>query len=415
VLWLRGETLLPQGPAAVEVWEDQSGYGHQAAVVPFPPGMPRSDPPPDRRPVVRDGDEGLHGLPVLAFDGQDDLLGIADADLLNTGGPYARRTIFLVIRTGPDVERRQMIFETGGDLRGFNVYLDAGLLYLGAYNVWNDDRGRTTPFGPLAISAPVRPLTPYLVTLEFDQPRGALRGFLNGRMFGSSPGAGRVFVHHEDIGIGAINEDTYYHDGVRQGVPTGDHFGGELAELLLYNAVLDDAERERTDLYLANRYGLDVSPPGHQGGGPAAEPGSVWSQRVDHPPQSLFRFGRHRAERIGLRHIERGFGARDRHLGTNVRLGHHHVARQQEPDRVLGSERAVRQRRITGAEDHVRSEVDPELLLQGLADVNAREDAETLALEGRGGSLHRRLEPHPGKFAVHAVAGSLHLTLVSRC
>ncbi len=256
VLWLSADSLGAEAGTYVEAWPDASGYGHDVAVVPFPPGIRPSGDPPDRRPRLTPPEEGLAGHSVARFDGADDLLGIADADLLNVGGPYGRRTIFLAFRTGVDVRRRQMLFETGGDLRGFNVYLDEGVLRLGVYNLWNDDRGSTTPFGPLTIFAPIRPGTGYLVTLELDQPRGLLRGWLNERPIGSVAGAGRVFVHHEDIGIGAINEDTYYHDGVRQGVPTGDFFAGDVAEILVYNDVLTDRARRATERYLGGKYGL---------------------------------------------------------------------------------------------------------------------------------------------------------------
>ncbi|MFQ5746780.1 MAG: beta-propeller fold lactonase family protein [Gemmatimonadota bacterium] len=242
------------GGAAVEAWRDGSGRGHDAAPVPFPPGMRRVAEPPDRRPRLRSGEEGIGGRAALAFDGADDLLGIADAEDLNTGGPYAQRTILVVLRTGPDVRRRQMIFETGGDLRGFNVYIDEGRLYVGAFNTWNDDRGRTTPFGPVHVSAPVRPETAYRVGFVFDQEAGRLAGYLDGRKFGEAGGVGLVFLHHEDIGIGAVLEDTYYHDGVRQGVPAADFFGGRIAELLVYNEALSGRRLAAADRYLRGRY-----------------------------------------------------------------------------------------------------------------------------------------------------------------
>jgi len=268
VLWLRADAGVEVGYAGaverpgmpddrtpVEAWRDGSGRGHDAAPVPFPPGIRRSADPPDRRPLFRAGEAGIWGRPALAFDGVDDLLGIADAEDLNTGGPYGQRTILLVLRTGRDVERRQMVFETGGDLRGFNVYFDGGRLYLGAFDAWNDDGGRTTPFGPVNVSVPVRPETDYRIAFVFDQRAGTLSGYVDGRKFGEAGGVGLVFLHHEDIGIGAIDEDTYYHDGVRQGVPTGDFFDGRIAEIILYNEALSGRRLRAADAYLRRRYG----------------------------------------------------------------------------------------------------------------------------------------------------------------
>ncbi|MFQ5889684.1 MAG: beta-propeller fold lactonase family protein [Gemmatimonadota bacterium] len=273
VLWLRADTAVRTEERsgvgfAVAEWRDVSGHQNHAAPVPYPPGVPATDPAPDRRPAWRSGAHGLNGRPLVDFDGRDDLLGIADSEELNLGGPYTGRTILLVFRTGEDVERRQMLFEAGGDLRGFNLYLDGGRLYLGAFNVWNDDRGATTPFGPASVTAPVRPGAAYAATMLFDQPRGRLVGFLDGREVGTATGVGRVFLHHEDIGIGAINEDTYYHDGVRQGVPTGDFFEGELAELLIYNRALGERERRAAEEYLLRRYALGSGAGAREGGDP---------------------------------------------------------------------------------------------------------------------------------------------------
>jgi len=144
--------------------------------------------------------------------------------------------------TSDDIDRRQMIFETGGDLRGFNIYLDAGELHMSAYDLWNDDGGRTTPFGPLDVIVPVSTGTAYAVVFELNQPTGLVRGWVNQQLRGELSGAGRVFQHHEDTGIGAINEDTYYQDGVQQGVPAADFFAGDIEKILVYNRVLSSPE-----------------------------------------------------------------------------------------------------------------------------------------------------------------------------
>ncbi len=224
------------GPATVLA--GQSNAGNHAYVIDRPPGAP-DGPQYDRRPetVLENGRVSLR------FDGQDDLLGLADAEGLNLGGPWAERTIAVTFSTSDDVDRRQMIFETGGDLRGFNVYLDAGLLHMSAFDMWDDDGGRTTPFGPLEVTAPVSSGTAYAVVFELNQPAGTVRGWVNRQLVGEFAGAGKVFQHHEDAGIGAINEDTYYHDGIRQGVPAADFFAGDIQQVLIYNRVLTDPER----------------------------------------------------------------------------------------------------------------------------------------------------------------------------
>ena len=246
VLWLNAGSGVSASAPATSVtdstrkpfWLDQSGAGNHAFVIDRPPGA-ADGPRLDRRPQP----VSENGRTSLRFDGQDDLLGLADADGLNLGGPWAERTIALRFRTFTDVDRRQMIFETGGDLRGFNIYLDAGRIHMSAFDLWDDDGGRTTPFGPLDVTAPVSPGTAYAVVFELNQPAGTVRGWMNRHLVGELTGAGMVFQHHEDAGIGAINEDTYYHDGVRQGVPAADFFAGEIEQILIYNRVLTELER----------------------------------------------------------------------------------------------------------------------------------------------------------------------------
>jgi hypothetical protein len=245
ILWLSADTGIVVSAPATSVtdsarqpfWHDQSGAGNHAFVIDRPPGA-AAGPERDRRPQV------VHqsGRQTLRFDGQDDLLGLADAEGLNLGDPWGERTIALAFTTSDDVDRRQMIFETGGDLRGFNIYLDAGELHMSAYDLWNDDGGRTTPFGPLDVIVPVSSGTAYAVVFELNQPTGLVRGWVNRQLRGELTGAGRVFQHHEDTGIGAINEDTYYHDGVQQGVPAADFFAGDIEKVLVYNRVLSSPE-----------------------------------------------------------------------------------------------------------------------------------------------------------------------------
>lgn len=260
VLWLSADTSVSFGDdERLTGWADLSGYEHDAEVITWPPGIAKTADPPDRSPrlarsPVASGTESEEPK-FVTFDGSDDLLGIVDAEPLNLGGPYGQRTVFLVFRTGDDVQRRQMLFETGGDLRGFNAYLYEGQLYLGAFNVWNDDRGQTTPFGPAHVTAVIAARTTYVATLQFDHPGGALTGYLNGAESGRETAIGRVFEHHEDTGIGGINEDTYYHDGQRQAVPSADHFGGGIGAILVYNSVLPGAERESTERWLMRRFG----------------------------------------------------------------------------------------------------------------------------------------------------------------
>ena len=195
-------------------------------------------------------DRSEFGNDAFVVGSEPGLLGLADADDLNMGGPWSERTVAVAFETSSDVDRRQMVFEMGGDLRGLNVYIDGGQVYMSVYDLWNDDGGLTTPFGPLVLNAAVTGGTAYAVILELDQGSGTVRGWVNGDAIGVRQGAGRLFQHHEDTGIGGINEDTYYHDGVRQGVAAADFFAGEVTHVLVYNRVLRSDERSALETFL---------------------------------------------------------------------------------------------------------------------------------------------------------------------
>lgn len=182
---------------------------------------------------------GVPGLVVgssaaTRFSGQPEALAVPDSSLINAGSPYRRKSVELWFRAD-DVGPRQMLFEQGGISRGLSVYLANGMLYLGAWNVATDDA--TTPWGPLFVSAPVAAEETYHAVLVFDYGRGSVEAYLDGVTIGTVAGAGRLFPHGNDAGIGATRDHTVFHDGVRIG--EGDHFGGVIDEIALYNDALN--------------------------------------------------------------------------------------------------------------------------------------------------------------------------------
>ncbi|RMG62394.1 MAG: T9SS C-terminal target domain-containing protein [Bacteroidetes bacterium] len=241
-LWLELAHAAGSDGSAYDTWSDISGNGHDAS---------QSN---GRRPLFRDAaGYTINGQAVLHFDGTDDFYAIPDHPDINTGGPYEAKTIALVFRTGADISRQQFLLDEGGNVRGLNLYLDGGNLYFGAYNLANDDA--TTPWPFRYVATPVQPSTIYIALLSFDFGQDALKGYLNGSLIGTVSGLGRLHNHPDDTGIGGVNQNSYDHRGV---VKNRKPFGGDIAELISYNAVLNDAERKVLLNYLGAKFGVSI-------------------------------------------------------------------------------------------------------------------------------------------------------------
>ncbi|MBC8868831.1 MAG: hypothetical protein H8E44_05410 [Planctomycetes bacterium] len=86
-----------------------------------------------------------------------------------------------------------------------------------------------------------------IVEIAFDGKR--LRGLLNGRIDGVQSLDGGIRANDRDLLIGASP----------QSLPAGEFLQGEIAEVLIYNRALNEAERRQTRDYLAAKYELTVA------------------------------------------------------------------------------------------------------------------------------------------------------------
>jgi len=118
---------------------------------------------------------------------------------------------------------------------------------------------------------------------------------------------------------------------------------------------------------------------------------------LERPSQALVRLFRHRLNFIAIYYCKHGLRASDGDHAATLLLPHAHVARQQESDTEFRFKRAVRQLGIAGAENDVAPKLAIELRLQRRFDVDLREDAESLLLEGLDGSCLRLVERNAGE------------------
>ncbi len=178
------------------------------------------------------------------FDGND-YLNIANHADLNLG-TLKEKSIVTVFKTGADVTTPQVVYEEGGTVRGMNVYIRAGNLYLAFWNLANDgDGSQAFTFA----STPINPNTFYYSSVVIDYsnytgptgPDGELRGHINGVAFSSlGTTTSLLYPHAGAIALGGMINDTYFDTGATSG--NGHYFNGEIYEFIIYNYAIDNTE-----------------------------------------------------------------------------------------------------------------------------------------------------------------------------
>lgn len=214
------------------------------------------------RPMFRsDVSAGINGEPALIF-------GTASANYMklnssvdiNMANPMNERTMFITFKTGTNIGQRQVIYEQGGGLKGLNVSIYQGKVYVTVYDRSNDADG-TPSFGPVSVSNNIFGSATYVLALRFFGPSGSLGGFLeaylNGVPFSSSraTGVGSIWSHGDLPGLGGIHSDALLHDGTIYASSTGAYyFQGSMAEVISYSDTLNAAQRIIVENYLDSKY-----------------------------------------------------------------------------------------------------------------------------------------------------------------
>ena len=201
---------------------------------------------------------GAGGL-AATFDGNNQFIAVPNDDSINTGGPFPERTVELIFNA-EDTNSRQVLWEEGGTVNSLNIYIDNGVLRV---------NGRTTNgggYGPLDISVPIDPNTTYHVAFTQDGPNGTFTGYLNGEAFGSESIGSFIGNHPNQNGIGAVNNNVYFHDDGPGNAPARADgtfaFTGAISDVAIYNSIISSegiSERyEATSLALSESFRVDV-------------------------------------------------------------------------------------------------------------------------------------------------------------
>lgn len=177
----------------------------------------------------------------VTFDGRGDAVRLKNSSDINLG-KHGERTVSLQfkaneIHTG---QKKQVLYEEGAGVRGLNIYLDKGELYVGGWNTPNKESGWAgTWLSTDEISADEWHQVDLVLEGGSKVSEGAIRGYLDGEQFGSGVGS-QLWSHSGGIGLGSINGGTRFHDKTTPG--SGSGFAGVIDEVMIFNDALSSSE-----------------------------------------------------------------------------------------------------------------------------------------------------------------------------
>ena len=178
---------------------------------------------------------------AITFDDPGDAIHLASSQDINLG-IHDQRTVSLWLKADELLApggQKQMVYKEGGHVRGLNMYIDQGRLYVGGWNTPTSESGWQGTW--LSTDQLVAGEWNHVALVLDGGDRttdGAFRGYLNGEKFGEGAGS-QLWDHAASIGLGSTNSGTLFHDGL-----TGSGHGLTVAldEMMIFNAALSDSQ-----------------------------------------------------------------------------------------------------------------------------------------------------------------------------
>lgn len=247
--WLKVEDLNQNNNTSITNWDNFGGSNNDA--------YQNSN---NAKPLLKDNAlDNMNGYPVIEFDGSNDHFRINNTTDLNVGhGPWNERSFYIVFRTSNDIGSRQVIYEEGGNVRGFNIYIYNNNLYFGAWNLPNQGPGSSWGFNET--HSAINTNTEYLVSMRFigtDSNAGVISCSINGFALPDIQNVGWIYNHSGAISIGSKRGDTYYENGASSG--NGHYFNGQLTEFIMYDHYMSASGHQLISNYLSSKYEITLS------------------------------------------------------------------------------------------------------------------------------------------------------------
>jgi len=185
---------------------------------------------------------GAYNNYALDFDGSNDYVKINNSSDINTGSNnHTQKTIeaWFKVENKNITSRKQTIYEQGGTIRGLNIYVYDGNLYVGG---WNEPNGESDwDPGTFLSTSSIQSNTWHHVALTLNGgnsvTNNAFKGYLDGTQFGSGQGS-KLWNHSGDVSI-ARNRDTKFHTGDYN---SAKYFAGMIDEVRLWNVARTASE-----------------------------------------------------------------------------------------------------------------------------------------------------------------------------
>ena len=160
---------------------------------------------------------------------------IPNSDDINTGSNnHSQKTIeaWFSVNNKDITSRKQTIYEQGGTIRGLNIYVYGGSLYVGGWNEPNNESNWDP--GTFLSTTSIENNIWYHVALTLNGGNSVssnvVKGYLDGVEFGSGYGS-KLWNHGGDVSI-ARNRDTKFHTGDYN---SAKYFDGKIDEVRLWN------------------------------------------------------------------------------------------------------------------------------------------------------------------------------------
>jgi hypothetical protein len=227
-LWLKADAgVTPDLNGNVGSWDDQSGKGNNALA-------------PDTSTAPGVSLAALNTLPAIHFDGVDDRLDVADSPSVSITGDL---TTFFVVRMDDFATFRAVWAKTGGP--GGNLPAPTDYYALPNSGIPNAIRGDGTPDSIGNVTGTRALRAGQFDLVGFSVSGASLSHYLNGLPNGSG-----------SVPTLTADADTPLYIGTRQDQFT--RMKGDLAEVLIYDTALSNADRHDVQVYLARRYALPL-------------------------------------------------------------------------------------------------------------------------------------------------------------